>query len=259
MISQLEFASAAAIAGLAAAAIHGTFTPRSSFWGKVLWRAPDISRPQVSLTFDDGPTPGFTDRILDVLGEAQVPAAFFPIGRNALRWPDLLRRMDAEGHVVANHSFDHAHLALFRGWRYWDRELARSDQVIADVIGKRPAIFRPPIGFTTHPIHWAARRSGHTVVTWSRRARDGLRTGSEAIVRRMAAARPGDILMLHDGVDPHLRGKRDRDRSATITALRPLLRLLRDRGLSVVRLDQLLGVAPYAVKTSRPVSVAAAR
>lgn len=246
MYGQQEiFAAAAGATVVASFALYGTFAPSSNFWGKVIWRASDTTRPLVSLTFDDGPTAGCTDRILDELLELNVKATFFVIGRNVERWPDLVRRMDAEGHGVANHSFDHGHFDMFRGPGYWHRQMTRTNDLIADLIGKSPALFRPAMGFTTWPIHHAARRTGQTVVTWSRRARDGVRARTANIVQRInRATGPGDIIMLHDGIDPHLRS--NCDRSTTIAALRPVVEALRVRGLQLVRLDELLGVAAYA-------------
>jgi len=237
--------SAAAVATAAAVGLYGTFAPRSSLWGKVLWRATGVSRPCVSLTFDDGPTADSTDRILDLLGEAGVRATFFVIGRNAATRPQLLERIFANGHIVANHSFDHSHFDLFRGWGYWNNQLLRTDDLIAEIIGKRPAMFRPPMGFVTPPIHHAARRRGKAVITWSRGARDGIRSDAAAIIgRTVESTIPGDILMFHDGVDPHLRGAVDR--AATIAALPKVLTGLRQRGLSPIRLDEMLRIPAYA-------------
>jgi len=255
MIGQLEILAAAA--AMASIGLYGTFSPTSNLWGKVIWRAPDASRPWVSLTFDDGPTEGFTDRILDRLKELDVKATFFVIGRNVARCPDLVRRMDAEGHLVANHSFDHGHFDMFRGWQYWNQQLARTDDLIAGILGKRPLLFRPAMGFTTLPIHHAARSAGQTVVTWSRRARDGVRAEGTSILRRiMRKTGPGDILLLHDGIDPHLRRASQCNRSATITVLPSLIAALHERKLQAVRLDQLLGVAGYAVGELPMASVA---
>ena len=121
--------------GLASWGLYGTFAPASSFWGKVISGAADRTRPVVSLTFDDGPTPGSTERVLDLLAKLNTPATFFVIGQNAEQWPQLLRRMDAEGHIVAGHTFDHRHFGLFRGWGYWQRQVERSNRLIEEIIG----------------------------------------------------------------------------------------------------------------------------
>src|ERR1700683_275475 len=258
MLAGYEIAGAATALGLGSYALYGTFAPTSGVWGRVIWRAPKSRRPCVSLTFDDGPTEGCTDRILDLLGEHDVHAAFFVIGRNAARWPDLVRRMDAEGHLVANHSFDHGHFDMFRGWRFWNSQMVRSCDLIGQIIGKRPAIFRPPMGFTTPFIQYSAWRADQKVVTWSRRGIDGKGAELNDILNRMLRKTgPGDILMLHDGIDPHLRPMVDCDRSATIAAVPQLIETLRKRDLSFVRLDELLGLPGYAVSESDGLAPAA--
>src|SRR6185503_17090628 len=88
----------------------------------------------------------------------------------------------------------------------------------------------------------ATRQTGHLTVTWSSRARDGLPTTPQSIMRRFDNVTAGEILLLHDGVEPHAP---HRDRSATIAALPMLLKRLRDQNLLPVRLDELLGIAAY--------------
>ena len=227
----------AAIGGVLA---HATFAPRSTFWGPVISRAP--GETGVALTFDDGPTPGSTDRVLDTLGELKVRAAFFVIGRSVRRWPGLVERMHAEGHLVGNHTLDHSHYGLCRRGGYWKRQVAEADEAIRQVIGVRPTTFRPPMGIKTAHVARAAAAAGHTVVTWTRRAFDGVRTSPEKIVARLGpTAEGGDILLLHDGVEPNAT----RDPTATVNAIRPLVQQLRDRGLEPRALGEMLGVRPY--------------
>jgi peptidoglycan/xylan/chitin deacetylase (PgdA/CDA1 family) len=240
----LRLAWPAALGGTAAVAAlaGGTFAPASSFWGPVISRA-EHTAAGVALTFDDGPTAGATDRVLDALADLRVKAAFFVVGRNALEHPELVSRMHAEGHVVGNHTLDHAHFALFRRRRYWHRQIHETDEIIRRIIGRRPRLFRPPMGIKTLHTARAAAASGHVMVTWSRRALDGVATSSERIVRRLGhASEPGDILLLHDGLEPNAR---PRDPKATVAALRPLVETLRSRGLEPQPLDELLGLPAY--------------
>ena len=150
---------------------YGATNPESTLWGPVISRGRGDA-PDVALTFDDGPLAGATDRVLDVLGEAGVRAAFFVIGRCAERWPDLVRRAHDEGHLVANHSYDHHPLGLLGRERYWRDDVARADAVVTAIIGKRTALFRPPMGLKHWHLMNAAAYLGHRVVTWSRRAMD---------------------------------------------------------------------------------------
>jgi peptidoglycan/xylan/chitin deacetylase (PgdA/CDA1 family) len=224
------------------------FHPRSSLLAPVVYRGPGTDPARIALTFDDGPSADGTARVLDMLGELGVKAAFFVIGRNAQQALDLVRRADAEGQLVASHSHDHHRLGLFGGREYWHRQLESTDALIEQALGKRPALFRPPMGFKHVPLATAARARGQTIVTWTRRAFDCFRCSSEAIVARLAPhARAGDIMVLHDGCEPGAR----RSARGTARALGPLVRILRDRGLEPVRLDALLGVEPYLAPSPR--------
>lgn len=241
------FAGLGAGAACVGALGWATFWPTSNVWGPVVARGPADGAARYALTFDDGPTRESTPAVLDMLGELRVRAAFFAIGVNARRCPDLLARMHAEGHIVGNHSLDHDHLAMFRGRRYWDRQLGETDEIIERTIGVRPAFFRPPIGIKTGYVMRAAGRRGQTVVTWSRRAVDGISTTPERILRRLLPhTRPGDVLLLHDGIEPHMK----RDPAPTLRALKPLVLGLRDRGLEPAGLEDFLGLAPYARVTA---------
>lgn len=248
MSRSANFAIIGTVAGLGAAvlggiAAYGLVAPRSRLWAPVIYRGPRTDPPRVALTFDDGPSPESTPRILDTLRELKVRAAFFVIGMNAARWPELIERMDAEGHIIGNHSYDHAYFGTMHRTPYWKSQLQRTDDVIEGIIGKRPAMFRPPMGLKTGHVATAARRSGHAIVTWTRRAFDGIPTRPERIVNRVVPnCRGGDVVLLHDGC-----GSRSQQSAmGAVSALRPLVLGLRERGLESVRLDELIGLAAYA-------------
>ena len=244
--STLTSATLPAVAACAAlgAATYATLAPHCSFWGPVVHRGDDSkSAGGYALTFDDGPTAESTPRILDTLARLNAKATFFVIGVNARRHPEIVRRIRDDGHVVGNHSFDHSHFGVMRAQRYWDEQVRATDDLLASILGVKPALFRPPMGVRTWHVTRAAARHGHTIVTWTRRALDGLATTPGRIVGRLAApTSPGDILVLHDGVEPNLR----RDPSATIAAVAPLIESLRARGLEPRTLEDLTGVRPYA-------------
>ncbi|MEA2709074.1 MAG: peptidoglycan-N-acetylglucosamine deacetylase [Phycisphaerales bacterium] len=228
-------------AGILAGLTYATVAPSCGFWGPVVSRGPAGSH-RVAITFDDGPTPGATDVILDVLRDAGVRATFFVIGVNVRKHPGLLRRIHAEGHLVANHSFNHSHYGVMRLRRYWLREIIETDAAIEAAIGVRPAMYRPPVGLKTGHTFSAMRSTPHAMITWSRRAIDGLPTTPQRIMGRFRNVADGEILLLHDGVEPHARNA---DRSATIAAVPMLLDDLRRANLAPVRLDELLGIPGY--------------
>jgi peptidoglycan-N-acetylglucosamine deacetylase len=241
MTTVLPAVGACAVVGGAA---YASVAPRCSLWGPVVHRGdPGRSDGGYALTFDDGPTAESTPRVLDTLARLGAKATFFVIGANARRHPEIVRRIHDEGHVVANHTMDHSHYGMMRLQRYWDRQLRETDELLASIIGAKPALFRPPMGVRTWHVTIAARRYGHTIVTWTRRAMDGLPTTPERIVGRLVGPTgAGDILILHDGVEPHVR----RDPSASVAAVGPVIEALRARGLEPKSLEELTGVRPYA-------------
>jgi peptidoglycan/xylan/chitin deacetylase (PgdA/CDA1 family) len=233
-------ATCAALGGAA----YATVAPGCSFWGPVVYRGEAArSAGRYALTFDDGPTEESTPRVLDALAELGAKATFFCIGANARRNPGIVRRIHDEGHVVGNHTFDHSHFGVMRRQRYWDDQVGATDELLASILGVKPALFRPPMGMRTPHVTWAARRYGYTVVTWTRRAFDSRATTPARIVGRLAGpTAAGDILILHDGIEPN----HERDPGASVAAVAPLVRALRERGLEPGTLEELTGVQPYA-------------
>jgi len=231
-------AGAAAVIGASLLA-RGMFSPRSSLLIPTVWRGPVIlgGPGRIALTFDDGPWPGSTEPILEILQSAGARATFFVIGRYALSHPDLIRRIQGEGHLIGNHTFDHHRTGLFRGSRYWTEQIARTDDAAGSITGEAPLLFRPPMGFKSPTQARAVRRQGHTVVAWSRRGWDGVTTRAEEIVRAVANVKSGDIVLLHDGRDP----ASTRQIGATAEALPAILRTVREAGLAAVRVDDMIG------------------
>lgn len=191
----LPVAAAVAAAGTAA---YGAFHRNSSVFGSVLHRLPAVGSV-VSLTFDDGPNPYATPIVLDALGRAGVHATFFFLGRHVERWPEIARRAAAEGHQIGNHGYYHRKLH-FRSGSYVRDDLARGKRAIEAACGVTPSFFRAPHGFRSPWVTSIARSLGERTVGWSLGVWDTDRPGADAIVARTVdGARPGYILLLHDG------------------------------------------------------------
>jgi len=179
-------------------AAHGAFHRNSPIFGRPITHVALAPRT-VALTFDDGPNPDATPAILDALGERDVKATFFVLGRHAERWPGLVRRVAAEGHAIGNHGYYHRKLH-FKSPRYVRDDLSRGAQAIEQAAGVRPALFRAPHGFRSPWVSAIARSLGQRTVGWSLGVWDSDRPGVDAIVERTVdGARPGSILLLHDG------------------------------------------------------------
>jgi peptidoglycan-N-acetylglucosamine deacetylase len=209
--------------------------PRSQFFIPVVDRLA-TGQPVVALTFDDGPDPVFTPRILDLLGAHGARATFFVLGERAARYPDVIRRIHREGHTVGTHTQRHLVRFHFAGPGYVRREIEDAVEVVAGILPARPALFRPPQGLRTPNFTSGWRRTrGLTCVTWSVRALDSWATTADAIVARVAhRLAPGAIVALHDGTG--LGGACDRE--PTLAALPRILAECRARGLRCVALGE---------------------
>jgi peptidoglycan/xylan/chitin deacetylase (PgdA/CDA1 family) len=213
----------------------GVFDVNSSLWAPTLWRVPGVNA--VALTFDDGPDPEFTPRILEILAREKVRATFFVVGERARANPDLVREIDRQGHLIGNHSFSHAKNINFAFHARLTREIKRCNEVIEAAIGKRPQFYRAPHGFKNPAVGDVMAKLAMTCVGWQVRGFDAVRSDASAIARRLVLkARAGGILLLHDGSS--LRGTQDR--GATLEALPLVIDGLRARGFAFKRLDELI-------------------
>jgi peptidoglycan/xylan/chitin deacetylase (PgdA/CDA1 family) len=220
---------------------RGVASPRSSIFLPV--RARVSGSNKVALTFDDGPGEA-TRAIVAVLSQHGVKATFFVIGANVKGKEDVLRAASAAGHTIGSHSFAHSRLTNFLPSGAMTAEVERGLKAVEAAIGKRPRLYRPPVGLKSPPVAVACRKLGLVCVGWWRRALDGgaAKPDVSAVVSRLVAAKGGEIVLLHDGVEPGRSG----DRSATVAALKEAIPLLKARGLELVTVDQLLGEKPYA-------------
>ena len=222
-------------AGLAAAGVAtlGAFHRNSAIFGSVLAHLPGDAR-RVALTFDDGPNPAATPRILDVLASRGVRATFFLLGRHVDRWPEIARAVCDAGHQLGNHGFLHAKLHR-RSPAFVRRDLERGTDAIERATGLRPRLFRAPHGFRAPWVSPIARSLGQRTVGWSLGVRDSDRPGIEEITRRaVAGTRAGTILLLHDGDGYDPAG----DRTQTAAAVGPIVDALRAQGYTFASLPE---------------------
>ncbi|HEU4369256.1 MAG TPA: polysaccharide deacetylase family protein [Methylomirabilota bacterium] len=198
-----------------------------------VWHGPRVGR-RLALTFDDGPDPDWTPRVLDALGEAGVRATFFLLGERAERAPAVVRRMAAAGHEIGNHSWSHRSFWL-RGPRATASEIRRAHECLGALAGAPPRHFRPPWGMVNAAMFPVLRRLGERCVFWSIQP-EGLRPVPPArqIAHVMDHAHPGAIVDLHDA-----EGTREAP-ARLLAALPPLLEGLRERGYAFATVVELL-------------------
>jgi len=161
-----------------------------------LTRLPAVG--SVYLTFDDGPDERWTPQILDLLAEQNVRATFFVVGRFALAYPELVRRIASQGHAIGNHTWSHRHPWAVSA-TVARQEVRAGTKAIADVTGLAPVFFRPPHGRLRRCMLEEIAHEGQTLVLWDRSAVDWGPLGRAAhISRRLAAVQDGDIVLMHD-------------------------------------------------------------
>ena len=232
MIGALPAAAGAAAAGSLAL---GAYYPNSWLFGRVIGRGPRDGK-SAYLTFDDGPNPTATDRILDTLAAQGAPAAFFMVGAHVQGHPEIARRVVAAGHEVGNHTQHHLKLHV-RGPRRIRRELEEAHDAITTLTGRKPRAFRAPHGYRNPFVAMATRRLGYRVFGWTFGVWDSARPGADEIRRRVRRQlRPGAIILLHDGDGYDPAG----DRSQTAAALPGIIQDARDAGYSLRPLSDLL-------------------
>jgi peptidoglycan-N-acetylglucosamine deacetylase len=203
------------------------------------------SEHQIAITFDDGPDPEWTPKILDILKAANVKAAFFLVGVNAEHYPGLVRRIVDEGHEIGNHTYYHPNLADC--WPEHVRlELNATQLLIESITGRATTLFRPPYAADTSPSQLSeltplqiAQDLNYLVVLENIDPQDWAKPGVDIIVQRVKQQRrDGSIILLHDGGG---------NRAQTVEALPRILDWLHRRGDTVVSLSTLLGTTRDAL------------
>ncbi|OKI98172.1 deacetylase [Streptomyces sp. CB02058] len=185
----------------------------------------------IALTFDAGPGKD-TPRLLDILKEKKVPATFFLLGRDhVLKHPDTVRRIAAEGHEVANHTWSHE-ILTDRKPDEIRAELKRTQDAIAAITGTKPRLMRPPQGRTDDTVSEISKELGLSQILWSTTAKD-FSTNDSALIRKRTLDQAGrdGIILLHDIY------------KGTVPAVPGIIDALREDGYTFVTVPQLMAPA----------------
>jgi peptidoglycan/xylan/chitin deacetylase (PgdA/CDA1 family) len=185
-------------------------------------------RREIALTFDDGPHPAFTMAILKILERNNINATFFVVGEKAEEYPDLVRAEVADGNSIGNHTYDHVSLVKIPT-EYISTEIKACGDVIQEVTGKRPTLFRPPGGEYDKTVADDAALLGYKMILYTDDPGDYAEPGEQVIEdRTLDTIHDGGIILLHDGS------------TQTLAILQQLIQRLKDRGDRFVTVDQLL-------------------
>lgn len=195
---------------------------------------------EFALTFDDGPDPRFTPMVLDLLKRYDAKATFFVVGSHAERYPDMIRRIHAEGHLIGIHNYVHKTNWLMRPGTV-RKQIQRTDDIIHSITGEHSTYYRPPWGIVN--LFDFSKRRHVQIVLWSAMFGDWReKQGAEKLTEKMLARlNPGEVMLLHDsgatlGADPEAPG-------LMLIALERTLQEAKRRGLRSIRVDQMIKAA----------------
>ncbi|MFE9426597.1 polysaccharide deacetylase family protein [Kitasatospora sp. NPDC006697] len=216
-----------AAAGLPTPSATATVAARSKPVYTVRDLLPNAPGDAIALTIDDGPNPLYTPQVLALLRKYDIRATFSVVGSEAHAHKDLIRAIAADGHTVANHTMTHPQPFSKRSDAQIQQQIADAQSVIVDAGAPAPTLFRSPGGDWSPAVFQAAAKYGMTPIDWDVDPRDWSRPGVPHITEKLMAARPGDILLCHDGGG---------DRSQTLDALKSVLPALKAKGFAFVTL-----------------------
>jgi peptidoglycan-N-acetylglucosamine deacetylase len=209
--------------------------PRASWLGSNLTRLPEVNRRrnEIALTFDDGPDPEVTPRVLELLERHNVKASFFCIGAKAAAFPDLVREIVRRGHSVENHSNRHPHTFSLYGLRRLAHEVDSAQSCIAGITGLAPRFFRAPAGFRSPLLDPILAWRGLRYMSWTRRGFDAVARDPALVLRLLTRnLSAGEIVLLHDGA-----GTRSEANEPLVLSVLPrLLEVITAKGLHPVSL-----------------------
>lgn len=225
--------------------LNGTGTDTRE--NKLSYRSIPVSEPFIAMTFDDGPVSQNTPRLLDMLAARGIKATFFTVGENAQRYPNIIRRIAAEGHELANHTWTHPWLTRLSD-EAAKAELQRSQEALVSISGVKPRMYRPPFGdITLRHEEWIMKEFGYPTILWSVDCGDSKRGSTAASVRAnvVRETRPGAIILVHDL------------HSWSVDAMPGTLDDLLAKGFRFVTMSQLLAMGPKTKVEAAPVAAPA--
>jgi peptidoglycan/xylan/chitin deacetylase (PgdA/CDA1 family) len=203
----------------------------SNFQGIVISEAKlPPEKKVIALTFDDGPWPNTTAKVLDILKKNRIKSTFFVVGQNVKNYPDLTKQIVADGHVIANHTWHHwYHNMNAQAAAY---EVANTGDIIYQTTGVRTRLFRPPGGIMNNGVAAYAKNNKYAVIMWSADSMDYSRPAVPRLMNNIfREAKPGGIVLMHDGGG---------DRSHTVKALPEIISRFRKQGYEFVTVPELL-------------------
>ena len=212
--------------------LFGVFNLKLSFFMPVFYRGKP-GKKQLLLTFDDGPDPEYTPKILKILNNYDIEAVFFCIGKKSQKYPDLIQKIVANGHVIGNHTWTHSWKFTFAGSEKVEKELTETERIINKIVGKRPRLFRPPFGVTNPIIAKTVHELNYKTVGWSIRSLDTVMKPDRMKLRVTNQIGHGKVILFHD------------NRKSTLEVLPAIIEDCISHGYEFAGVEEVLGLKPY--------------
>ena len=198
---------------------------------KRVYNSKSNSEMKIALTFDDGPHPSQTKRILDVLDKYNVKATFFMVGINVSRYSEAGKEVALRGHEIGNHTYTHPSMGALNECSV-ENEVKKCEKEIEDILGYKTSLFRPPEGFINSNLLEISIKDNYKIILWTVDTRDWAHASVSSIVKNvMKNTKSGNIILMHDYIDCN---------SPTPQALDIIIPLLQERGFVFVTVSELL-------------------
>lgn len=216
------------------------FSSYSQFFGQFQYRA-KTSEKVIALTFDDGPNEPYTSEILKFLDSQNIKATFFQVGECVKRYPEITKRIHKSGHTIGNHSHSHRFSNYLKNPQF-EREIKQTQEIINETIGKTPALFRPPWLYRQSVLLKTLNKLGLTPVSGVFCSALEVFQPKGTIIAKhtLAKARPGAIIIFHDGYDA-----KGGNRRQTVEAVKLVVEALQKQDYMFVTVNELLDVPAY--------------
>lgn len=211
--------------------IYGSFQIRANYFMNSINKGKGDG---ICLSFDDGPDPELTPKILKILRDQRIKAAFFVIGKKAEQHPELILAIDADGHIIANHTYDHSHSTGFYSTRRLTDDIGRCSDVIKRITGKSPLFFRPPFGVTNPRLAVVLKKLRLVSIGWTARSLDTVIESKKRLLGRVEKSiKTGAILLFHD------------TQKITMELLPDIIEYCKINNIKIVPLQELIKQNPY--------------
>ena len=198
-----------------------------------VYRSVPTEKKQIALTFDDGPHPTLTLRILEILAQYNIPATFFMVGQNVLNYPEAARAVIEAGHEVGNHTFSHPHIGNLSEKAIFD-EIGKCEDALEELCEYRPHLLRTPQGALTPSLERCLLDDDYILILWSLDTRDWENKSTAHVVQTVLDnVQAGDIILMHDFIGHN---------SKTPEALEKIIPILLSQGYEFVTVSALLGL-----------------